>query len=98
MIVIASDNKSKATTVVAARLLGSTCYGLCEIMVFHPVNTIAKRLMTNRDPVHGLAGLNQVIFRDPYEKPVLARYRSLFPGLGFAAGYNVSINLVASPS
>lgn len=40
--------------------------------------------------MHGMAGLNKVIFRDAYEKPVFARYRSLFPGLGFAAGYKVS--------
>ncbi|KAJ8577705.1 hypothetical protein ON010_g1502 [Phytophthora cinnamomi] len=37
--------------------------------------------------MHGMAGLNKVIFRDAYEKPVFARYRSLFPGLGFAAGH-----------
>ena len=31
-----------------------------------------------------------MVFRDAYDKPLLARYRSLFPGLGFAAGYKVS--------
>lgn len=37
-----------------------------------------------------MSGFSKVIFRDAYEKPALARYRSLFPGLGFAAGYKVS--------
>ncbi|ETI54777.1 hypothetical protein F443_02476 [Phytophthora nicotianae P1569] len=86
MVAIANDKKATTGGVVAARLLGSTCSGLCELMIFHPVDTIAKRLMTNKEPMHGMAGLNKVIFRDAYEKPVFARYRSLFPGLGFAAG------------
>lgn len=59
-------------------------------MIFHPVDTIAKRLMTNKESFQGLVAINQVIFRDAYEKPMLSRYRSLFPGLGFAAGYKVS--------
>ncbi|KAG2765591.1 hypothetical protein JG687_00004383 [Phytophthora cactorum] len=90
MVAIANDKKAGTGGVVAARLLGSTCSGLCELMIFHPVDTIAKRLMTNKEPMHGTAGFNRVIFRDAYEKPVFARYRSLFPGLGFAAGYKVS--------
>ncbi|CAI5713921.1 unnamed protein product [Peronospora effusa] len=90
MVALPSENKSSTSSVVAARLLGSTCSGLCELMIFHPVDTIAKRLMTHKEPMHGLSGLNQVIFRDAYEKPVFTRYRSLFPGLGFAAGYKVS--------
>lgn len=90
MVAHGNDNHSKTGGVVAARLLGSTCSGLCELMIFHPVDTIAKRLMTNKEHMKGMAGLNKVIFRDAYEKPVLARYRSLFPGLGFAAGYKVS--------
>lgn len=30
------------------------------------------------------------MFQDAYGKPLLQRYRSLFPGLGFAAGYKIS--------
>ncbi|CAG8775775.1 5262_t:CDS:2, partial [Dentiscutata heterogama] len=30
-----------------ARLLGSGTSGLLELLVFHPVDTVAKRLMTN---------------------------------------------------
>ena len=32
---------------------------------------------------------NQVIFKDAATKGVLAKYTSLFPGLGFAAGYKI---------
>ena len=30
-----------------ARLLGSGSAGIAELMVFHPVDTVAKRLMSN---------------------------------------------------
>uniref|UniRef100_A0AAV1UMA9 Mitochondrial carrier n=1 Tax=Peronospora matthiolae TaxID=2874970 RepID=A0AAV1UMA9_9STRA len=91
VVSLPSDSKPSSTSaIVSARLLGSTCSGLCELMIFHPVDTIAKRLMTNKEPIHGLTGFSNVVFRDAYDKPLLARYRSLFPGLGFAAGYKVS--------
>lgn len=86
-----SDSKTPGSAgVVAARLLGSTASGITELMIFHPVDTIAKRLMTNKEAVSGVQGFSKVIFRDAYEKPLLQRYRSLFPGLGFAAGYKIS--------
>ncbi|RLN90195.1 hypothetical protein BBJ28_00001862, partial [Nothophytophthora sp. Chile5] len=95
IMVAQSDNKGVSGGTVAARLLGSTCSGLFELMIFHPVDTIAKRLMTSKENVRlasvsGVSGFSKVIFRDAYEQPALARYRSLFPGLGFAAGYKVS--------
>jgi hypothetical protein len=34
-----------------ARLLGSGTAGIAELMVFHPVDTIAKRLMSNSGKV-----------------------------------------------
>lgn len=55
MVAIANDKKASTGGVVAARLLGSTCSGLCELMIFHPVDTIAKRLMTNKEPVRARA-------------------------------------------
>ncbi|TDH71843.1 hypothetical protein CCR75_005245 [Bremia lactucae] len=90
MVTSSLDKNTSPGGVVAARLLGSTCSGMCELLIFHPVDTIAKRLMTNKESIQGLVAMNQVIFRDAYEQPVLARYRSLFPGLGFAAGYKIS--------
>lgn len=90
MVAPSSDDKGASAGKVAARLLGSTSSGIMELMIFHPVDTVAKRLMTNKDKVSGVQGLSKVVFRDAYEKPLLQRYRSLFPGLGFAAGYKVS--------
>jgi hypothetical protein len=40
-----SNGKSKEST--AARLLGSGTSGVLELLGFHPVDTVAKRLMNN---------------------------------------------------
>ncbi|OQR94522.1 Mitochondrial Carrier (MC) Family [Achlya hypogyna] len=71
----------------AARILGSTASGVLELALFHPVDTVAKRLMTNKN---NALGLSEVIFRDAHTKPFVTKYKSLFPGVGFAAGYKVT--------
>ncbi|KAI9499825.1 high copy suppressor of abf2 [Coemansia spiralis] len=81
-----------------ARILGSGTSGILELFTFHPVDTVAKRLMSNTERIFGgaqplaqsLGKLNQVIFRDAAAKATLAKYMSLFPGLGYAAGYKVA--------
>ncbi|AQZ11323.1 GGC1 (YDL198C) [Zygosaccharomyces parabailii] len=72
-----------------ARLLGSASAGILEIGVFHPVDTISKRLMTNHTRVSTSKELNRVIFREYYQDPAMKRFFSLFPGLGYAACYKV---------
>jgi hypothetical protein len=69
-----------------ARLLGSATSGIAELLVFHPVDTVAKRLMSNTDP-H--ASMIKVLFKDKASAPAMTRFLSLFPGLGYAAGYKV---------
>ena len=90
---------------MAARLLGSTTSGVLELIILHPFDTVARRLMTNINKlcatssiayqytnlqVTSIHDLSNVIFCDASEKPLIQRYRSSFPGLGFAAGYKVS--------
>ncbi|WOO80991.1 putative mitochondrial carrierc [Vanrija pseudolonga] len=72
-----------------ARILGSGTSGIAELLVFHPVDTIAKRLMSNRSHA-SLGNLNQIIFKNAANAPVLTKFMSLFPGLGYAAGYKVA--------
>ncbi|KAK7949076.1 Mitochondrial GTP/GDP carrier protein 1 [Apiospora aurea] len=72
-----------------ARLLGSGSAGISELMVFHPVDTIAKRLMSNQTKISGITELNKVVFRDTATASVGKKFFSLFPGLGYAAGYKV---------
>ncbi|KAL7423753.1 high copy suppressor of abf2 [Cryptotrichosporon argae] len=72
-----------------ARILGSGASGIAELIVFHPVDTVAKRLMSSRTS-SSLANLNQIIFRSAAASPVHQKFLSLFPGLGYAAGYKVA--------
>lgn len=72
-----------------ARLLGSASAGILEIGVFHPVDTISKRLMSNHTKIGSTSELNKVIFRDFAEQPLGKRLFTLFPGLGYAACYKV---------
>ncbi|KAI1411665.1 mitochondrial carrier [Hypoxylon sp. FL1857] len=72
-----------------ARLLGSGSAGISELAVFHPVDTIAKRLMSNQTKIKNTSELNKVIFKEKAEAPFGRKFFSLFPGLGYAAGYKV---------
>lgn len=79
------------------RLAGSAFAGVVELFGFHPVDTIAKRLMSNVSTIR-TPGMNsammmetysKVIFREAHSAPFLQKYTSLFPGLSFAAGYKI---------
>ncbi|KAK9448548.1 mitochondrial carrier domain-containing protein [Limtongia smithiae] len=81
-----SKNKSNSGT---ARVLGSASAGIAELAVFHPVDTISKRLMSNYTKVTSVSQLNDVIFRQHAAEPLYRKMFSLFPGLGYAAGYKI---------
>ncbi|CDO75278.1 hypothetical protein BN946_scf184497.g9 [Trametes cinnabarina] len=70
----------------AARILGSGASGIAELLLFHPVDTIAKRLMSNKTKVT-LSTLSPIIFKEYATAPLGKRLLSLFPGLGYAAGF-----------
>jgi len=73
----------------AARILGSGASGIAELLIFHPVDTIAKRLMSNKNKVT-FSTLSPVIFKDYAAASLPRKLLSLFPGLGYAAGYKVT--------
>ncbi|KAI0779267.1 mitochondrial carrier [Fomes fomentarius] len=72
-----------------ARILGSGASGVAELLVFHPVDTIAKRLMSNKSKVSA-SSLSSIIFKEYATAPLGRKLLSLFPGLGYAAGYKVT--------
>ncbi|MCJ1368405.1 hypothetical protein MMC16_007547 [Acarospora aff. strigata] len=101
----AKDFKKESAT---ARLLGSGSAGIAELAIFHPVDTIAKRLMSNQGKVsfsssamlrdvlltraHQITSypnLKTVIFKQYAAESAGRRFISLFPGLGYAAGYKI---------
>jgi len=65
------------------------CAGIAELIVFHPVDTTAKRLMSNYGRVTSLSQLNSIVFKDQASASIPRRFISLFPGLGYAAAYKV---------
>lgn len=80
-----------------ARVIGGATSGALELIFFHPVDTVAKRLMSNQgkifvpgDSAASRKNLNQVIFRKAADAGVFAKWKSMFPGLGFAAGYKIA--------
>ncbi|KAJ8660889.1 hypothetical protein O0I10_003533 [Lichtheimia ornata] len=91
----AASGRSESGT---ARFLGSASSGILELLIFHPVDTVAKRLMSNQTRIFGAghsmaesrAALSNVIFKDAANEAFLKKYASLFPGLGFAAGYKIA--------
>ncbi|CAI7670858.1 Mitochondrial GTP/GDP carrier protein 1 [Penicillium manginii] len=80
------DVKKESAT---ARLLGSGCAGIAELLVFHPVDTTAKRLMSNQTKIVGSADFKKVVFKEYADAPLARKFTSMFPGLGYAAGYKV---------
>lgn len=79
-----------------ARLLGSAVAGVSELSIFHPVDTIAKRLMTNESRIviennisASTMNLNRVVFKDAHSLGAYSKITSLFPGIGFGAAYKI---------
>lgn len=79
-----------------ARLVGSAVAGVSELALFHPVDTVAKRLMSTEtrvlalgSPAQTAANLNVAVFRGAAGAGLGAKAGSLFPGLGFGAAYKV---------
>ncbi|KAK7035975.1 mitochondrial carrier protein [Favolaschia claudopus] len=72
-----------------ARVLGSGASGIAELLIFHPVDTIAKRLMSNKAQI-SFSTAGPIIFREHATASLPKRFLSLFPGLGYAAGYKVA--------
>jgi hypothetical protein len=81
-------SSSKKKTCASARIGGSIISGLAEIAIFHPVDTVAKRMMSYQKPIY-FTTLNSVVFKEAAHSSVLTKWRSLFPGVGFGASYKV---------
>jgi len=90
---VAASPKQTSSS-LTGRLVGPTVAGCAELLVFHPVDTMAKRLMSYEESIgrseRPLNTLRQVLFRDHALDSVVGKWRSLFPGLGFGAAYKIT--------
>mmetsp|Transcript_38763 Transcript_38763/g.78163 ORF Transcript_38763/g.78163 Transcript_38763/m.78163 type:complete len:319 (+) Transcript_38763:62-1018(+) len=92
----ATSTQSGGGSNIRARVIGSACAGVSELLVFHPVDTVAKRLMMSHeqliiagDSSASFANLNATVFQKSSHEGVFAKWQSLFPGLGYGAGYKI---------
>lgn len=72
-----------------ARIGGSIIAGLAEISLFHPVDTVAKRLMSNTQGIAAAGGVNKIVFKQYADAGAVQKWKSLFPGIGWGASYKV---------
>ena len=76
-------------------VVGSATSGVLEILIFHPVDTVAKRLMSNTEAIFqtgskdNMKRLNRVLFKEAVNRSFLGKWLSLFPGVSFGAVYKV---------
>jgi hypothetical protein len=87
MVAITNDNGKKSQGF--ARFAGAGIAGFCELSLFHPVDTIAKRLMNSKEALTK-ENYNQILFQKAADQVPLKKYGSLFPGFGYGALYKVS--------
>jgi hypothetical protein len=85
------SNKNNYT----AKILGSSLSGIFEIGLFHPVDTITKRLMYNKQVINGSnfyekkSNLNKILFKENYNQNFFNKYKSLYNGVNYALAYKV---------
>jgi len=87
---------SKNTTI--ARILGAGSAGFCELVLFHPLDTVSKRLMSNQTRIFlvgqslaiGRANLEQVIFQGFAPAAPFEKMRALFPGFKYGLMFKIS--------
>lgn len=71
------NSTSSDTTIGLSRVSGGIASGFLELAVFHPVDTVIKRLMFNKVPTSlSLAGANSTISTSSYAAAV-ARYNTV---------------------
>jgi len=87
MVAISHDQEKKSQGF--ARFFGSGVAGFCELSLFHPVDTIAKRLMNTKDELTR-ENFNRVLFQKASNEGAMQKYASLFGGFGYGALYKVS--------
>jgi hypothetical protein len=85
MVAMQNDNKSLSL----ARFAGSGIAGLCELTLFHPVDTVAKRLMNSKEEL-SRHNYSRVLFQKASEGTTFQKYSSLFGGFGYGALYKVT--------
>lgn len=86
-------------------LVGSAISGVMEVAIFHPIDTTAKRLMSNTKNLEKAAAaksasgeiveavekvsLKKVIFAEAHDKGFKDKLKNMYPGIGFGTAYKI---------
>lgn len=73
----------------ASGLIAPACAAIIENIIFHPLDTVVKRLEADTTHTRDRKQLSRIIFHDAHDKGLLAKYRSLLPGFNFAIEYKI---------
>lgn len=84
-----NKQKEQKKTQNISKIVGSGMTGVIEIVIFHPIDTISKRMMSNYGRITNFEMLRNVIFRDGTKRGVENKMLNLFSGLGYAAFYKI---------
>ena len=77
-------------------IIGSSVAGITEIAFFHPLDTIAKRLMSHESKVIKNSfyetnnNIKNIFLKNHSNNGWLRSIPTLYPGLGFATGYKIT--------
>jgi len=74
---------------MSTQAMAATAAGTLEIAFFHPFDTVAKRLMSNQKNISGIASLNETIFKQHANSPIMTKIGYLYPGSTYAVLYKV---------
>ncbi len=97
---MATGGTTASTAVLAARVLGPAAAAVAELSLFHPVDTVVKRLMAHHGPVfppnlpasESIAHASRIALREAASPGVslLSRARALYSGVFYAFGHKVA--------
>jgi len=73
----------------SARVMGSGLAGICELAIFHPVDTIIKRLMNSNQKLSS-GVVSQVLFLDSANAGIVEKAQTLYRGVASGAMYKIS--------
>tara|TARA_Y100000389_G_scaffold202121_2_gene246593 strand:+ start:2742 stop:3602 length:861 start_codon:yes stop_codon:yes gene_type:complete len=74
---------------VTPKLMGAGMAGILETSIFHPVDTIAKRLMSNKDKITR-TNLTNIMLKKKFNKTIYSQYSSLYNGFYFSLAHRFS--------
>lgn len=83
------DKISRMWIKTASGLIAPACAAIIENIIFHPLDTIVKRLEADTTHMRDRKHLKRIIFHDAHDKSLLSKYLSLMPGFNYAVEYKI---------